>query len=1079
MPTAEEKKAADTEKKAAADLKEIQDATKVSHAKSLGEKQYSTSLTVLPKLAVCGYEEFKASLERIAYQNDWPQWLLDKEIAMPTANRLTTKEIIDNKNAYALVMDKAKGHLVYKTLEPPAVALGDAKLAYYKLDQYFNRTSIAGRGKATREFYTITMENTATNIVQWLALVPQRRIKLLSAGGTATESDSLNQMLIGLLVEFNQISTNLQARDVGTLTYADAEPLLLDYATANNLTEFTKGGKQAGKANIFSIDDKSKNQPRKERDPNRPPLTVDQISKKQCFHWKRNKGCTRNPCMYAHGDKLGQGYPDGTPPQNKPSVNMADARQQPSSESKELAASLSAMQADLASLKSQKAEAEIDTPTVHMNASIPGSEYAEYHSFSLEEIQGRQPDTEQDDAPPDTIAVPRKWIPTLFMLLCSALCVLGSAISTCWSMAVRSWSALTMLPDAASSVAMSTPGRYVTTGVLLLALCMMVQPVSTDRINDQCFNQTSGQQHAQLQGYEWCSDSGTNRFVTNDVRDFVPGSVRTVSTTVANGGGKTNVTKSGTVIIKGLDFNHILYCKDVLYMPSCAKKLMPASSFVKKGCELSYKDDVVKLSTPQGKPMLKGKEVGGLFFFHAKTLYSPKLNKSKKVEEKIDSSDSTFFGLQAGANISTAAQDFSSRLLEAHWCYGHLHFDKLRKLLNLPKGTNPACAACTIALSKRMSMGDKPFTRSTRPCHRMHMDLGFTKNSQFCFQLCIDDYDRTGYLDVLENKSEALAKWIDLKNHMETDSFPHKFAIVKSDCERLYNTPAWKAHLAEFGIEHEFSNRYRHDQLGVAERAMQTVGTSFRCMMFQGCAPESDIPDCLNFANVIRNHSPTAVNGGWSPVEKKAGMKLAVNKRLLRGPLFCLCFAHVYEEERPKHAARGIASVYLGYDPTNNAFLVKEWVSGARYYTADVTMHPRTFPYRANPNRSIGSLGQYDDLAPHVTVPLERTTAPLRIKSTRIHDILNSGDKLISDIPDEDSPPESADSDALVNFVHSFGPDPETMTEALTMFDANEWIAARLTERTSLQQHNVYDAVLRSEVPYRTRVFNPKEVLKR
>ena len=69
-------------------------------------------------------------------------------------------------------------------------------------------------------------------------------------------------------------------------------------------------------------------------------------------------------------------------------------------------------------------------------------------------------------------------------------------------------------------------------------------------------------------------------------------------------------------------------------MPSCPKKLMPASSFSLKGCELSYKDEVVKLSTPKGEPMLKGKEVGGLYFFHAKTLYSPKLNKSKKVEEK-------------------------------------------------------------------------------------------------------------------------------------------------------------------------------------------------------------------------------------------------------------------------------------------------------------------------------------------------------------------------------------------------------------------------------------------------------------
>ena len=38
--------------------------------------------------------------------------------------------------------------------------------------------------------------------------------------------------------------------------------------------------------------------------------------------------------------------------------------------------------------------------------------------------------------------------------------------------------------------------------------------------------------------YEWCCDSGTNRFVTNDMKDFLPQTVVWTQTRVAVGGGQ-------------------------------------------------------------------------------------------------------------------------------------------------------------------------------------------------------------------------------------------------------------------------------------------------------------------------------------------------------------------------------------------------------------------------------------------------------------------------------------------------------------------------------------------------------------
>ena len=173
-----------------------------------------------------------------------------------------------------------------------------------------------------------------------------------------------------------------------------------------------------------------------------------------------------------------------------------------------------------------------------------------------------------------------------------------------------------------------------------------------------------------------------------------------------------------------------------------------------------------------------------------------------------------------------------------------------------------------------------------------------------------------------------------------------------------------------------------------------------------------------------------------------------------------------------------MACVYLGYDPMNNTYLVKEWVTGQRYYTADLTFHPETFPYRANPTRAIGLMNQYDDLAPHLTSPSSsRVAAPTapRGKSTRMrtNTYEKSGGVDLRDIPDCDVGPDDG-----MFFVHTFGPDPVSIAETRNMYDAEDWIRAELEEKNSFKHHDVYEVVERSSIGSK-RVFKSKPVLQR
>ena len=584
--------------------------------------------------------------------------------------------------------------------------------------------------------------------------------------------------------------------------------------------------------------------------------------------------------------------------------------------------------------------------------------------------------------------------------------------------------------------------------------------------------------------YEWCCDTGTNRFVTNDVRDFVPGSIRRSPINVAVGGGVVISPCSGTVRIKSINHNHVIECEDVLFLPECAKKLVPAYQFLNKGCSLSLSDNYVCLHKDKTL-ILSGKEFGGLYYYHSQT-ERYQSNISHVLGDEPDTVDpsyrsSALFGLPVGKHISAKSADFSQKLLEAHWAYGHLNFKKLRKMFGLSaKGDDPHCPACTIAKQKQKALADHAHTRASRINYLMWIDIGFTAGSRFKFQLYVDDFTRESFIDVLKSKDQCLPRWKDLQAHLENEHFPYKFARVKTDSEPIYWTPAWEEYCSSHGLIHDFSSAYKHGQLGVVERAMATVGVPFRCTMLTGNAPEKLIPYALRFANVIRNHSPTKANNGWSPIEKRLGRKIPINSRLLKGPLFCLVFAQIYADERIKHGRRGVACVYLGYDPVNNTYIVMEWETQAIYYCADVEFYPNVFPFRSDPKRTVGTLNRFDDLAPNITDQMERGDVEEQRLSIRQRGYRLSGGKDIADIPDKDVAPDSNFTHSGTFFVHPYGPDPENMDEALLMADADDWVMAELAEKESWKAHDAYEIVLRTQATSRgKRIFKNKPVLKR
>ena len=73
-----------------------QAANALSALKSLGAKEYATSLAEMATLTEGGFDVLDDSLRRTGFANEWPAFILD--VAVPEPANLTDKESVDKKN---------------------------------------------------------------------------------------------------------------------------------------------------------------------------------------------------------------------------------------------------------------------------------------------------------------------------------------------------------------------------------------------------------------------------------------------------------------------------------------------------------------------------------------------------------------------------------------------------------------------------------------------------------------------------------------------------------------------------------------------------------------------------------------------------------------------------------------------------------------------------------------------------------------------------------------------------------------------------------------------------------------------
>ena len=200
------------------------------------------------------------------------------DIAIPPHVNADRDEVIfklhaNIKNCYQVLVTKCEKHPVSALLK--TIVIGDSRAVWKAITGHFVRTTAAGRAFATDKFYTSTMANTDTSLLDWIKTVNDLADSLETATRVTVPAGAKKHLLLsGLLPEFKLKKQMIQSQDKGdTLTLSECVDDLIDYAKEENLMDIKKGTSQRRNQTYYGQhdDEKSNGLSRNVKSKNVPP----------------------------------------------------------------------------------------------------------------------------------------------------------------------------------------------------------------------------------------------------------------------------------------------------------------------------------------------------------------------------------------------------------------------------------------------------------------------------------------------------------------------------------------------------------------------------------------------------------------------------------------------------------------------------------------------------------------------------------------------------------------------------------------------------------------------------------------
>jgi transposase InsO family protein len=301
-----------------------------------------------------------------------------------------------------------------------------------------------------------------------------------------------------------------------------------------------------------------------------------------------------------------------------------------------------------------------------------------------------------------------------------------------------------------------------------------------------------------------------------------------------------------------------------------------------------------------------------------------------------------------------------------HERLGHLSKQGMDKLKPLVEGLDGLQSPCQLELCKGCMQGKQqrqafPKCSASHAKHVLelvHTDIcGPMRTASLggsrYFMTFIDDKSRKVFVYFLKSRGEALAKFQDFQ-HMAEKATGRHIKVLRSDNGGEYVSKAFALYLQQQGIRHQTTAPYSPEQNGVAERANRTLMEAARSMLHARAMDHKFWGEAVATAAYLRNRSSTKAVPDMTPEEAWSGSRPSISHLKVFG---CRVYVHVPKEKRSKLDAKTRECIMVGYCEDSKAYRLYCPFSGRLVKSRDVVFDEQWEPTSTTPTNTPPSNG--------------------------------------------------------------------------------------------------------------------------
>ncbi|UYV71420.1 hypothetical protein LAZ67_8003120 [Cordylochernes scorpioides] len=310
--------------------------------------------------------------------------------------------------------------------------------------------------------------------------------------------------------------------------------------------------------------------------------------------------------------------------------------------------------------------------------------------------------------------------------------------------------------------------------------------------------------------------------------------------------------------------------------------------------------------------------------------------------------------------------------------------------------------------------------------------------SKYLYFCLFKDYF-SGYRHIyfIKNKSDVLDIFKEYATLIYTQT-GNKIKVFRTDNALEFKSDNFADLWKRFGIIHEFTAPYVHEQIGRIERDNRTIVEAARSMLNSRNLPGSFWAEACNTATHILNRSATKQTPGTTPYELFFGTKPNVANYKIFG---CNAYMHIPKENRKKWDNKSIKLMFLGYENTSKNFRLWDWKTRKIRISKDVTFDEKATTHSdresTKPKEIIFQINSAPDESPVATANIPVQEMPP-----------------VSDISSHPMITRSKVSNSQCNFA--LADEPSYYIDAITSSDSERWKLAMDEEIDALNKNKTW-----------------------